>query len=277
MSKSAHLPVRDVRSILQLVGECRDLGDDSAAWQQHLFRSLVLLIEAGVATSGEMEGLLAGRAVMRDYAAWGWENAFQLDRWLQMMPTVVKEPSDFVLLKRGAERLRDETGTALTRTDLVGDKEWEPSADYAIARVMGLNHVLGGFRLLPRGKDWFSALCLWRAAGERDFSPRDRVLLRELHSAIVPLIGGPLARPSEPSPAALAPRVRQVLRCLLEGDGDKQIAARLGLTRHTVNQYAKNLFRHFGVESRAELLARWVRRGFAAGFSWEGEMNGHET
>jgi DNA-binding NarL/FixJ family response regulator len=67
----------------------------------------------------------------------------------------------------------------------------------------------------------------------------------------------------------LPPRVRQVLRCLLEGDGDKQIAVRLGLTRHTVNQYTKLLFRHFGVASRTELLARWVRRGFPAGFAWE--------
>jgi DNA-binding CsgD family transcriptional regulator len=63
--------------------------------------------------------------------------------------------------------------------------------------------------------------------------------------------------------------VRQVLRCLLEGDGDKQIAARLGLSPHTVNQYAKAVFQHFGVRSRAELLARWVRRSFPARFAWE--------
>ena len=97
------------------------------------------------------------------------------------------------------------------------------------------------------------------------------MLLREVQAAVVPLVGGPLARPGEPSPAELSPRVRQVLRCLLEGDGDKQIAKRLGLTRHTVNQYLKTLYRHFGAQSRAELLARWVRRGFPGAFSWEDE------
>jgi DNA-binding CsgD family transcriptional regulator len=50
-----------------------------------------------------------------------------------------------------------------------------------------------------------------------------------------------------------------VLRCLLEGD-DKQIALRLGLGRHTVNQYIKTIFRHFGTASRGELLARWICR-----------------
>jgi DNA-binding CsgD family transcriptional regulator len=48
----------------------------------------------------------------------------------------------------------------------------------------------------------------------------------------------------------------------LEGDGDKQIAARLVLSKYTVNQYTKLIFRHFGVNSRPELLARWVRRGY---------------
>ncbi len=54
--------------------------------------------------------------------------------------------------------------------------------------------------------------------------------------------------------------MRQVLACLLEGDGDKQIAARLRLSLHTVNEYTKVIFRHFGVRSRPELLTRWVRR-----------------
>ena len=79
--------------------------------------------------------------------------------------------------------------------------------------------------------------------------------------AIVPLIGGPLAGFTEPSPADLAERPRQVLECLLEGDSDKQIAARLGISRFTVNQYTKTVYRHFQVQGRAELLARWVKRG----------------
>jgi DNA-binding CsgD family transcriptional regulator len=269
MSKSAQLRIEDVRAIVRLVGECRDLGDDPAAWQQHLFRSVAGLVGAGLATCGEVASLLVGRGVCLNAGSWGWENGFKQDLWLQVSSTIMKAPSDSVLLNRGAERLRHEAGAVLTRTDMVSDKEWGTSVDYEVARVVGLNHTIGGFHLLPGVRDRFNCLGFWRASGDRDFSPRDRVLLREVHTAIVPLVGGPLARPGEPSPADLAPRVRQVLRCLLEGDGDKQIAARLGLTRHTVNQYAKAIFRYFGVDSRAELLARWVRRGFPARFSWE--------
>jgi DNA-binding NarL/FixJ family response regulator len=81
-------------------------------------------------------------------------------------------------------------------------------------------------------------------------------------------MGGPLARFTDPSPYELPPRARQVLACLLEGDGDKQVAARLAISGHTVNQYAKAIFQHFGVRSRAELLARWIRRGWGNTFPW---------
>lgn len=85
---------------------------------------------------------------------------------------------------------------------------------------------------------------------------------------VTPLIGGALAATSAPSPADLPPRVRQVLAHLLQGLSDKGIARRLGITRYTVNQYTKALYEHFGVQSRAELLALWVRRGFPDKFSW---------
>jgi len=46
----------------------------------------------------------------------------------------------------------------------------------------------------------------------------------------------------------------------LEGDSEKQVAARLGLSRQTVHQYVTMLYRHFGVFSRAQLLAHILRR-----------------
>jgi len=96
-------------------------------------------------------------------------------------------------------------------------------------------------------------------------------MIGQAHSLIAPLIGGPLARFSDPSPADLPPRVRQVLRCLLEADGDKEIASRVGISVHTVNQYTKMIYQHFGVNGRAVLLARWIRRGWGGRFAWAEE------
>lgn len=59
-------------------------------------------------------------------------------------------------------------------------------------------------------------------------------------------------------PFDLAPRVRQTLEYLLAGDSEKQIAARMGVSPHTVHCYVKALYRSYEVSSRGELLARFV-------------------
>ena len=57
---------------------------------------------------------------------------------------------------------------------------------------------------------------------------------------------------------ALAPRLRRVLDRLLLGESEKEVGLSLSLSQHTVHGYVKELYRQFGVSSRAELMARWV-------------------
>jgi DNA-binding CsgD family transcriptional regulator len=57
----------------------------------------------------------------------------------------------------------------------------------------------------------------------------------------------------------LAPRVRETLECLLAGESEKQTAARMRISPHTIHVYVKRLYRHYAVCSRGELLARFVR------------------
>jgi DNA-binding NarL/FixJ family response regulator len=131
-----------------------------------------------------------------------------------------------------------------------------------VYRPIGVYHNLWCVTIITGTTEETNGEFFCRAAGGRDFTARQKAVLAEAQAAIGVAVGGTLARFGEPSPAALPPRVRQVLRCLLEGDGDKQIAKRLGLSSSTVNEYVKRIFGHFGVVSRAELLARWVRRGW---------------
>jgi DNA-binding CsgD family transcriptional regulator len=68
------------------------------------------------------------------------------------------------------------------------------------------------------------------------------------------------APPAEIEALPLSPRERQTLWKLLAGRGEKQIAAEMKLSINTVHHYAKRIYKHFGVSSRAELLALWVDR-----------------
>jgi DNA-binding CsgD family transcriptional regulator len=55
----------------------------------------------------------------------------------------------------------------------------------------------------------------------------------------------------------------QVLRLIVEGRTNPEIAAELGLSRHTVKRHVDNLFAKLGVSSRAEAAAYALREGLA--------------
>ncbi|SRR5579871_2066307 len=65
----------------------------------------------------------------------------------------------------------------------------------------------------------------------------------------------------ERSAVALSNREREILALLADGLGNKQIAARLGISTNTVKTHLELLFDKIGVSSRAEAVATGVRRG----------------
>ena len=60
---------------------------------------------------------------------------------------------------------------------------------------------------------------------------------------------------------SLTNREREILALLADGLGNKQIAARLGISPNTVKTHLELLFEKIGVSSRAEAVATAVRRG----------------
>jgi DNA-binding CsgD family transcriptional regulator len=62
----------------------------------------------------------------------------------------------------------------------------------------------------------------------------------------------------------LTPREREVAALVVDGLGDREIGERLHLSRHTVSQYVKRIYRKLGVDSRVALTRllldrRWAR------------------
>src|SRR4051812_2229654 len=54
MSKSRRLRLQDVRRAFRLIGDCRDLGNDSAAWRLRAFEGVMHLSGGRVAVGGEL-------------------------------------------------------------------------------------------------------------------------------------------------------------------------------------------------------------------------------
>lgn len=53
-----------------------------------------------------------------------------------------------------------------------------------------------------------------------------------------------------------ASREREVFHFLLRGRTEKEVAAHLGISHHTVHDYCKRVYRRFGVTSHLDLMAR---------------------
>lgn len=54
----------------------------------------------------------------------------------------------------------------------------------------------------------------------------------------------------------LSQRREQTLQLLLAGCSEKEVAAQMGITRYTVHEHVKRIYRIFAVTTRAELMAR---------------------
>lgn len=268
MHKSARMSAEDWRAVLRVVGECREIGDDRHAWRSHLAAQLAHRVGGDICFFGEFEGCDSLRPKDLGVIDWGWHNGFDRTPWLAMVDEFQRGNCAPQTVIAYLGRLRDEDGICLARSEIQPDSDWIGSAESQISTAMGTDHSLFCFHSIPGAVRAHSVLQFHRAITRRNFSGRDLAVVREAHAALAPLIGGPLARFADPSAAELPNRMRRVLACLLDGDGDKQVAARLRLSVHTVNEYTKAIFRHFGVRSRNELLARWVRRGWVRSPSW---------
>jgi DNA-binding NarL/FixJ family response regulator len=99
-----------------------------------------------------------------------------------------------------------------------------------------------------------SALDVFRELGARHDADEAATVLRTLR---VPTSGIPAPRTSGP----LTAREQEVLDLLTEGLSNQQIADRLFLSKRTVEHHVGNLLAKLGVTTRAEALARAIRRG----------------
>ena len=114
-------------------------------------------------------------------------------------------------------------------------------------RPEGFAHMLCGTRILGDRRT-VDGMAFWRGAGERPFSDEDEAVVRVIHWETSPFFAD--------LDVPLTPRARATLDHLLRGASDKEIAARLSISPHTVHQYVKSIYRAHGVHSRTELIAR---------------------
>jgi DNA-binding CsgD family transcriptional regulator len=250
------LSLRDAQTCLEIVAECRELGADAGAWHAHLLNRLRALVGAQVAIGSNIKGFGQGRLEPISLKRIGWATESAEKLWTEYASEVpVEQTPEY-------PRLISFTGPIMT---LSRDEIWEKGLWHRSAafnerhKPAGVDDYIISLGRSPRQKIVHS-VWLHRAVGEKPFTRREWWLIHLIHGQISGLIGGPLASAAEPSVADLSPRQLQTLDRLLRGDSEKQIATALKLSQATVHEYVTGLYRHFGVSSKGELMARFVGR-----------------
>jgi transposase len=154
------------------------------------------------------------------------------------------------VLETGLDRddLPAELGWGCGKTCRASPRLWQRSGVWQRLHEIRLTELQGADRI-----DWSRALvdgALLKAPSGGDATgpdPTDRRKLGSQHHIITDAQGIPLAT-----------RLTMA-KCPLEGEGEKQVALRRGLSRHTIHEYVTVLDHRLGVNSRPELRALCLR------------------
>lgn len=112
-----------------------------------------------------------------------------------------------------------------------------------------------GYVLKDRDRDALAGMLQGIAAGQPPLSPSiARRLLRHFQPSIM------VAEDETP----LTPRETDVLRLSAKGLTLQQVAEALGISRHTVSGYLKDIYRKLSIGTRAEATLEAARRGLVA-------------
>ena len=150
----------------------------------------------------------------------------------------------------------------IERRRAVPDPVWRDADNARYVREFGLDEHLYSWVPLREtgGGTLLSGCVLFRAAGKPAFAARACRLVHLVMSEAPPLhtmgLDVTLADRLADELAPLTNRMRQLLALLLEGLTVPAAARRMYLSEHTVKDYCKAIYRHFGVRSRPALMRR---------------------
>src|SRR5690349_9496715 len=226
----------DVQAILRLVGGAAELWYQPALQREFTLDSLCKLLNAKAAvcyTFGDV--LTGGSNACGTMTSVGLDDA-QREVFQKYLETGV--PRDGVLDVLSAIEGRVIT---LARPDAVADGDWYACEHHEqVRKPLGLDHALY-VKIVAASIDRQTIVMLARCEGEPAFTDRDAYLC-ELCLSEMAWPYTPEVDYTDPRIEALQPRLKKVMRHLLEGDSEKQVALKLGLSPHSVHQYVKQLY-----------------------------------
>jgi DNA-binding CsgD family transcriptional regulator len=251
-SSTPMMRTSDVQAILRLVGGAAELWYEPTLQRQFTLDSLCKMLDAKVGVCFSMgDVLVGGMTPCKDFTQVGLDETgvMLFEEYLRS-----GKPRDPVVDVLDAVPGRVIT---LTRREAVADEDWYRSSHYKqLRKPLGLGPSLY-VKIVAQSIERTTVVMLFREQGAEAFTERDAYLV-DLCLSEMAWPFTPEMTYTDPRVDALQPRLKKVMKLLLEGDSEKQVAFKLGLSPHTVHEYVKNLYSELQVSSRGELLAQFV-------------------
>ena len=242
----------DVQAVLRLVGGAAELWYEPTLQRSFTLDSLCRMLNAKVGvcfTLGDV--LVGGMTPCKDFTQVGLDETgvMLFEEYLRS-----GKPRDPVVEVLSAI---DGRVITMTRREAVADEDWYRSTHFKqLRKPLKLGPSLY-VKIVAQSIERTTVVVLFREEGSEAFTERDAYLadlcLSEMAWPFTPEMSY-----VDPRVEALQPRLKKVMKLLLEGDSEKQVAFKLNLSPHTVHEYVKNLYAELQVSSRGELLAQFV-------------------
>jgi DNA-binding CsgD family transcriptional regulator len=257
--------LQDVSRVIRLVQEVCDRWDDPRVWREYLLHGACALLggHAGMIL-GEYGGQGGRFGRLVPIAVVGLPDTLRD----QIQPHVsewegrgyVEADASNPGFKALYEEIQRKHWVTASRDELTDEASYHASDTYLkLRRPLNLDDYVVSIRAVDVPQR-IEAINIDRPHGAEPFGPRDVALMKLLHDEIAPLVGVRLATEEHLSRDGLSTRLRETLSLLLDGRSEKEVAAAMKIGSRTVHDYVTALYQHFQVNSRAELLAYFIRR-----------------
>lgn len=260
------LSIDDVRSVFHVVQGVLDRWQEPAAWRMHLLERVCELTASSIGMiSGVTDLKPTGFRRFDRLAILGMDErqkalAYESAKFYTAAGNMGFVEITWPGMGSFFEQFHRNGTVTMRRIDMSSDEHYyrstahqefrgKANCDDALMTLRSVN--------LPSHTEM---LTLDRPIGAARYSPRDAAIVKLLHDEIAPLVGVRLATEAHYCEDGLSPRLRQTLHLLLEGESEKTAAAKLGISDRTVHEYVGMIYRHFNVNTRAELMAYFIKR-----------------
>jgi DNA-binding CsgD family transcriptional regulator len=255
--KEGHAVVNesDARAMVRLVGEVAASEGPLAEKRRSLMDGLTELVEADtwMWTAQEWDpSIQAGHPTIYEHG--GMTDA----EYTRIMAGQSEQLLEVPAVQALAANLQSWTAGTVRIRGCFADQQHYRAHPWVRKHVQGfLEDLIISLMPLEQGKS-YTGIGIHRRWDREPFTDREAKIVhiissevRWLHESIVP--GG--ATDTFPS---LTPRQRQVQLLLMDGHPVKRVAHLLGISYHTADGYMKQLYQHYGVSSRAEMMRRFM-------------------